>query len=156
MKYLFYGGIASLLAWFDLFCKKFVEQEVKPGEEIDECDGKVIIRHVHNRGFAMNMAEDKPQLVKGLSMISLGSIIAYVILIWKNSKCLCEKLAASFVLAGGISNIHERFKKGYVVDYLGFKTKWKKFNRITFNLGDMFIFLGGIILIIKEFKRGKH
>ncbi len=150
-----YGVISALLAWFDLYVKQFVEKEVVRGEEQEECDGRVVIRHVHNPGFALNMAEEKPLLVKWLSAVSLGSIIGYVTVTWKKSSCVCEKLAASLVLAGGISNTYERFKKGYVVDYIGFKTKWQKFNRLTFNLGDFYIFLGGFILMMKAVVKGK-
>ena len=156
MKSFIYGSISALLAIFDLYVKNFVEKEVPIGEEQEECGGRVLIRHVHNRGFALNQAEDYPKLIKCVSAGALGSIFAYVIYIWKHGKCACEKLAASFVLAGGISNTYERFKKGYVVDYFGFKTKWEQFNRITFNLGDMFLFAGGIILILKDISKGKH
>ena len=156
MKSFIYGSISALLACVDLYVKSFVEKEVPIGEEQEECGGRVLIRHVHNRGFALNQAEDYPKLIKCVSAGALGSIFAYVVYIWKHRKCVCEKLAASLVLAGGISNTYERFKKGYVVDYFGFKTKWEKFNRITFNLGDMFLFAGGIILILKDISKGKH
>lgn len=156
MKSFIYGSISALLASFDLYVKNFVEKEVPLGEEQEECGGRVLIRHVRNRGFALNQAEDHPKLIKCVSAGALGGIWAYVICIWKHGGCACEKLAASLVLAGGISNTYERFKKGYVVDYFGFKTKWEKFNRITFNLGDMFLFAGGIILILKDISKGKH
>ena len=149
MKHMIYGAISALLAWFDLYVKKFVEENVSLKEEESVCDGRVVIRHVHNRGFALNVAEEKRLLVKVLSIVSLGSIVGYATYIWEKSSCIGEKLAASLVLAGGISNVYERFKKGYVVDYIAFKTKWKKFNRLTFNLGDFFIFLGGFVLLIR-------
>lgn len=152
MKCLIYSGISALLAWFDLYVKKFVEKEVELGEEQEECNGRIVIRHVHNCGFAFNLSEKNPKLVKVLSAVSISGITGYVLSIWSKKSCVCEKLAASLVLAGGISNIYERFKKGYVVDYFGFKTKWEKFNKITFNLGDMFIFIGGIVLIWKDIK----
>lgn len=156
MKSFIYGSISALLACVDLYVKSFVEKEVPIGEEQEECGGRVLIRHVHNRGFALNQAEDYPKLIKCVSAGALASIAAFVLCVWKRSICVCEKLAASLVLAGGISNTYERFKKGYVVDYFGFKTKWEKFNRITFNLGDMFLFAGGIILILKDISKGKH
>ena len=154
MKSVIYGVVSALFAWLDLYVKQFVEKEFSRGEEQEECNGRIVIRHVHNQGFALNIAEGKA-LVKWLSAVSLGSIAVYVSAIWKKSFCICEKLAASLVLAGGISNTYERFKKGYVVDYIGFKTKWQKFNRLTFNLGDFYIFLGGFILIMKAVVKGK-
>ena len=143
------GMISALLAGFDLYVKKFVEKEVARGEEQEECGGRVVIRHVHNQGFALDMVDKYPKVVKWVSLGALSSIAAYALLIWKQSASIVEKLAAALVVAGGISNTYERFKKGYVVDYIAFKTKWKKFNRVTFNLGDFYIFLGGFVWIIK-------
>ena len=156
MKSFIYGGISALLAWFDLYVKKFVEETVEDKEEEPVCKDKVVIRKVYNKGFAFNKADNHPNLVKFVSAGALGSIAAYVFYVWKHSVCMCEKLAAALVLAGGISNTYERFKKGYVVDYFSFKTKWEKFDRITFNLGDMFIFAGSIILIWKEIMKGNR
>ena len=149
MKSMIYGLISALLAWFDLYVKKFVEDNVDHKEEELVCKDRIVIRKVYNEGFALNKAEDHPKLVKTVSVGALSSIAVYSLLIWKRSVCTCEKLAAALVLAGGFSNTYERLKKGRVVDYFSFKTKWKKFNRLTFNLGDFYIFLGGFILMIR-------
>ncbi len=155
MKNIIYGVISVLLAGFDLYVKKFVDDNIDHKEEELVCKDKVVIRKVHNKGFALNKADNRPKLVKIVSAGALSSIAVCVFYTWKHSMDLCEKLAGALVLAGGISNTYERFKKGYVVDYFSFKTKWKKFNRVTFNLGDMFIFVGGIIWICKVLMKGK-
>ena len=38
-------------------------------------------------------------------------------------------------------------KRKYVVDYFSFHTKCRKLERVVFNLEDMFIFLGGFLVI---------
>lgn len=156
MRHIFYGMVTALLAWFDLYVKRFVEKEVKDGEEELVCKDKVVIRKVYNKGFALNTLEEKPAVVKWISLGVCGIIAGYVCNVWKTSTCFVKNIAASLVLAGGISNTYERIKKSYVVDYFGFRTKNKKFNRVTFNLGDMFIFLGGIVLMISELIKEKH
>ena len=40
--------------------------------------------------------------------------------------------------------------RGKVVDYLGFRTKWKKITKITYNLGDLAIFLGAFLVGLGE------
>ena len=59
-----------------------------------------------------------------------------------------EKLSFSLVLGGAISNVYDRFVRKYVVDYVGFRSKWKKISDITFNLGDFGIFAGALGIIL--------
>ena len=156
MRRIFYGMVTALLAGIDLYVKKFVEKEVNAGEEELVCKERVVIRKVYNKGFAFNALDNKPCIVKWISLGVCGMIAGYVLNVWKTSTCLIKNTAAALVLAGGISNTYERVKKSYVVDYFSFRTKNEKFNRVTFNLGDMFIFLGGIVLTIAEFIKEKH
>ena len=156
MRRVFYGIITALLAGVDLYVKQFVEKEVTDGEEELVCKDKVVIRKVYNKGFAFHTLEEKSSTVKWISLGVCGMIAGYVLRVWKTSSCIIKNTAAALVLAGGISNTYERVKKSYVVDYFGFRTKNKKFNRVTFNLGDMFIFLGGIVLMIAELIKEKH
>ena len=51
--------------------------------------------------------------------------------------------ALTLVLAGGASNLYDRLKRGYVVDY--FSIQWKKLKKVVFNLGDIFIFAGSAL-----------
>ena len=51
---------------------------------------------------------------------------------------------------GAWSNIFDRIVRGKVVDYLGFRTKWKKITKITYNLGDLAIFLGAFLVGLGE------
>ena len=59
-----------------------------------------------------------------------------------------EKIGACLVLGGGISNLYDRLKRGYVVDY--FSIRFKKLKKIVFNLGDICIFLGAGILLAAQ------
>lgn len=51
-------------------------------------------------------------------------------------------------MGGALSNVYDRVVRKKVVDYFGFKTKWKKFSNITFNLGDLFIFAGTLLYMV--------
>ena len=55
-----------------------------------------------------------------------------------------EKLALTLTLAGGVSNLYDRMKRGYVVDYFSFQ--WKALKKVVFNLGDLFIFAGAFLM----------
>ena len=65
---------------------------------------------------------------------------------------IAEKLALTLVLAGGLSNLLDRMKRGYVVDY--FSIQWKALKRVVFNLADIFILLGSGILVAVQVVSG--
>lgn len=145
-----YGIVTAALAGTDLCCKSYVEKNVKKGEEKSVLKDKVSIRKVYNEGMAFNLAEKYPNAVKVLSGVVCGVVGIYAVFEWFKGACVWKKIGTSMTLAGAISNTYDRFVRKHVVDYFGFNTKWKKFNRITFNLGDLFIFLGSLIWFAAE------
>ena len=55
-----------------------------------------------------------------------------------------KKRMPTLTLAGGVSNLYDRMKRGYVVDYFSFQ--WKALKTVVFNLGDLFIFAGAFLM----------
>ena len=49
-------------------------------------------------------------------------------------------------MAGGVSNLYDRMRRGHVVDYLCLR--WKALKKVVFNLGDLFILAGSVLLIL--------
>lgn len=148
-----FGVITAILAATDLWCKSYVEKNIQKGKEMSVLKQKISIRKVYNKGMALNLGEKHPQAVKILSGIVCGLFGIFSIQEWWKGRCIFRKLAASVVLAGAISNTYDRFVRNQVVDYFGFNTKNKKMSRITFNLGDMYIFVGSIVLLLSEIFR---
>ena len=61
--------------------------------------------------------------------------------------------------AGAWSNTFDRWIRGYVIDYVGFKTRWEKITRITYNLGDFFRAAGAVLMMLSSvfhFKKRKN
>lgn len=145
-----FGTITAILAAADLWCKSYVEKNLQKGKERLVFKKKISIRKVYNKGMAFNVGEKFPKIVKYLSGIVCGLSGVFSVQEWLKGCCIFRKLAASFVLAGAISNTYDRFTRNQVVDYFGFNTKNKKIRNITFNLGDMFIFTGSIVLFVTE------
>lgn len=50
--------------------------------------------------------------------------------------------------SGALSNLTERLARGYVVDY--FSIQRGRLKNVVLNLGDVYIFVGGTILLLKE------
>ena len=78
----------------------------------------------------------------GVSLLLSAVAGAWAYVIGKKGRVL-EKTALTLVLAGGASNLYDRLKRGYVVDY--FSIQWKKLKKVVFNLGDIFIFAGSAL-----------
>ncbi len=56
-----------------------------------------------------------------------------------------EKLGLSLITGGAFSNLADRWKHGYVVDYLQFSLR--PIRRLVFNLGDLFVILGAVMTL---------
>lgn len=55
-----------------------------------------------------------------------------------------KKLATSFIIAGAMGNMFDRFLRGYVIDMIDLRAIWQ----YIFNVADMYIHIGLYILII--------
>ena len=106
------------------------------------------IRRVHNSGFLMNLLDDEPKLVQKLSFAVTMFFAFYQMFLLNSKRCTASKISGALMLGGAISNLYDRVARGYVVDYVNIKTKWKKVGSIVFNIADVCIFLGGIGLML--------
>ncbi len=150
MVYIILILLTALLCCGDLYFKSWIEKHFRKGDREKLGRGVVELRRVHNKGFAMNLCEKKPKFVSILSVIVCVIVGIGTFFVWQKEKCPVKRIAAAFVLAGAISNTYDRMKREYVVDYIGFKTKCQKLNRITFNLADFFIFVGAVSYAFAE------
>lgn len=144
---------AVVLFAIDYVCKYLVDKKIKENEEISIFKDKLILRKCYNHGLALNTLADKPKLVLFLSSTALGMFLSmYLPEIFKK-KNLFVKIGSALVLGGAMSNLFEHFRKGIVVDYLSFNSSKEKVRSIVFNLADVFIALGGVILVAAELCR---
>ena len=95
------------------------------------------------------MAECKRILVKGKITAIFTLIITIIYLILNKIGQKLTIILLTTILFGAISNILDRFSYGYVVDYL----ELKYFT--VFNLADMMISGGVIVLLLNNLKGGK-
>lgn len=148
-------GILIFLPLMDLGIKHVVEKRIGEKEEKPVCGGRILLRYVRNEGMALNFLERYPSLVKWLSALTVIPLAGYFVYLLGEKKRGFEKVGLSLVLGGAISNLYDRFVRRYVVDYLGFRSKRKNIERITYNLGDMGIFAGALGMVVATFFRRK-
>ena len=142
--------LIGTLCGIDLYLKSYIETHYKEGEEKKILGDTISVRKVHNKGMALNKGEEHPKRVRMLSGIVTALLVLYYVFLFRKKGGWMRKKGIALAIAGGVSNTYDRFVRKYVVDYFGFCTEWKKFEKITFNLGDMFIFLGSILVVISE------
>lgn len=114
-------------------------------------ESKILINNLLNFNFVPNykIAFSLPVSGPWLSVLIGGVIIAifyYLFLNYKNLKNL-EFISFFGILLGAISNLVDRLKYGFVIDYLDLR--WFT----IFNLADAMISIGSIILFISLLKK---
>lgn len=149
--------ITLILALADIVLKSSVEESLTTKEERTAFKDKVIIRKVYNKGFSLNVMEDKPEVVKYTSVYVAVLMTIYQMITLLKKGHPIKKLGLSIMSAGAWSNTFDRWFRGYVIDYIALPAKNEKLKKLTFNLADIFLVAGGLIVffasivsIIKE------
>lgn len=131
----------------DYIIKKWAEKNLKGKrrQPIGKTGCSLIL--IHNKGFAGSKMKDRPQVVKAVHTAMLVSFgfLCVILGYFKKGNGLTA-FGISLILGGGASNLYDRFKKGYVTDYLGLPVAKK----LVFNFSDLCIFAGALIVMMKE------
>ncbi len=138
MRYLLAAaGIFGLDAWL----KQRMDKTLKSGEEKPVLKGRVILRKYYNKGAALDALDRWPGLVRALSAIVFSILCIFGLAFGKKQRG-GFRLGLSMVIGGGASNLWDRWRRGHVVDYFSFQSRFPRVRRVVFNLSDMCIFLG--------------
>ena len=101
------------------------------------------LTYVENTGAAWSLFDENKYMVLFLSAIIIIGIIWYIF----NEKPtrIFSKAAYSFILGGALGNFVNRLFCGYVIDFIDVKIFG--YNYPIFNMADIFIVLGGMLLV---------
>jgi signal peptidase II len=105
---------------------------------------------IWNRGIAFGFFSFETNLYYNLISFLIGAIILLIIIISKKSKGV-EKISFLMIIGGALGNLFDRFYYKSVIDFIDFS--FQNFHWFIFNVSDIFISLGVIILILLEFKK---
>ena len=104
---------------------------------------------VFNTGISYGLFSGGGDFQKWI-LISLSIlIIIFLLSLIRNESTILSKLSISLIIGGALGNVLDRFTYGAVVDFISLHVKG--FSWYIFNIADIFISLGVIILIILEF-----
>lgn len=144
------GCITLILGIFfgDLWIKNRIEAMDEDSFPKKKLQGKIELRRYHNTGAMLNLGAAKQTAVKAAAIgLTLLLTIVFIGSLGQHGKKTL-RTGLALLLGGSFSNIYDRMKRGYVVDYFGFPVKWKWLRKIVFNLSDFCIMIGALLMAI--------
>lgn len=141
-KIICFAAIIVLIAT-DQMVKLVVQKEIALGQERDFMPGFINLKYILNDGAAFSLFQKQQFFLSFFAItVSMGGIIWLLF-----TTTITRSLALSFIIAGTIGNLTDRFlHDGGVVDFLA----WQLFPPYTiFNTADIFITVGIIIMILQ-------
>lgn len=141
MLYLFIIIAAIAL---DMFSKHLAVTHLMPIDTLPVIQHVFHLTYVENTGAAFSMLADKRLVLIVFTSVFLVLLIAYLIRsVRKNKKFLWSNFALSLIVAGGIANLIDRIRLGYVIDMFDFRL----IHFAVFNVADVFVTVGTILLL---------
>ncbi|MCY1670632.1 signal peptidase II [Novosphingobium sp. SL115] len=112
------------------------------------------LRYAENYGVSFGMFT-ATSLEMRYGLIVVTALIALGVGIWMLRETARGDIAGlALVLGGAVGNIYDRLAYGYVIDYADLHIgEWRPFQ--IFNLADVAITFGVLILLARSFKSGK-
>jgi len=110
---------------------------------------------VWNTGIGFGLLSSNSDLVYNLITIIIGAIMIFLIYLIVKSNFL-DKTLFSLVMGGALGNFYDRLVYFAVPDFIDIH--YQNFHWFTFNIADIFITIGIIMLISKDLflKNGKN
>ena len=106
------------------------------------------LTYVQNTGAAFGIGSNSTSMFVAVNIVIIG-LITYFIFSKKDEINRPILIALHLIVAGGISNLIDRITRGFVVDYIDISPLIKY---PVFNLADIFIVVGCIIIAISLIK----
>ena len=141
MKRFIYPSIAVLVIALDQFTKYLVRANMQPDDRIPVIGNWMSIYYVQNTGTAFSLFRDNRFVTIFLTTALIIFCIIFIIKEAREGQRLIPVLF-TFVAAGGISNMIDRFTLGFVTDMISCGSF------AVFNVADIGITCGCILTMI--------
>jgi signal peptidase II len=154
--------LAAAIVALDQISKAWVVAEVPLGARVASWGGILHLTHTRNSGAAFGFLRDRSFELGGfaisgvqvLGMVSLA--VAVALAVWlARSRTLTRfsRLALGAIMGGAIGNGIDRWRLGYVTDFLHAQRGW--FDFPVFNVADIGISVGATALLLATFVGGR-
>lgn len=138
-----------ILVLLDQVSKVFMQNFLEYGNSVAILDGVFHLTYVENRGAAFGLFENMRVF---FIIVAVIVTIVGLVYIHKSETSKLAKISICLIIAGAIGNLIDRVKMGYVVDFFDFRFIWN----YVFNIADVFVVIGTLLLCIYLLKSGKE
>lgn len=135
--------IVSVVA--DQITKYLVVANMELHESIDVIPGVFRFTYIHNDGAAFGSLDNARWIFMILSTVAIVAILGY--LFWKKPQDKLLLSALILVSSGGIGNMIDRIRLGYVIDFIDF-CAFPKIWMWIFNVADICVCVGAGLLAL--------
>lgn len=132
-----FGGIL-----LDQITKLLAVRYLEPLGTLPLWKGVLHLTYVENTGAAFGMMKDSRWVFLLLSTVAILGIAVYLFLGY--ARGALATVAFSLIVSGGVGNMIDRLRLGYVVDFIDFRL----INFAVFNGADSFVCIGAGLLIL--------
>lgn len=136
------GLYAILIILSDQFTKYIALKNLLPGESFPLIKSIFHLTLVFNKGGAFGILVDATAFFIFISILVIAAILIFI---FRKKPEHTIRLAMVFIMAGAFSNLIDRLRFGWVVDFIDFRV-WP-----VFNMADSAITIGTFWLCIQYF-----
>ena len=102
---------------------------------------------IWNTGIGFGFFKSNSEFIYNLTTTLIGFVLIFIIYLIIKSK-LFDKILFSLILGGALGNFYDRLIYFAVPDFID--VHYERFHWFTFNIADIFITIGIILLVIKD------
>ena len=135
-----FAALAAGLLVLDQWLKLWITANLPLGESMPFMPGFVELLTVHNYGAAWSSFSGQRFLLLGVTSVIIAAVV--ILLARRIVRHPLGVAACSLIVSGGIGNLIDRFRLGYVVDMFHFEF-WPSYP--VFNIADICVVCGAIL-----------
>ena len=139
-------GIAATVFVLDQLAKAWLVSFLSPGEQVQVIGDYVRLIHSKNTGALFGLFHDQALF---FAIVSVGVVGAIVWFHHASGRNTLLSVALGLLLGGALGNMADRFRIGYVVDFVDVGIGNLRF--YTFNIADSAISLAILLLLLSAF-----
>jgi len=136
--------IMAVIIVLDQLSKKYVIEELKGKGSLIIIDNILQLTYKENSGTILGFLNNQKLFILFVGVIIITLVFAVLIRLPDAKKYNAANILLSFILAGALANLLDRFNYGYVIDYIYFIG----IDFPIFNLADFFILIGCLVIIL--------
>lgn len=130
----------------DQLTKYLVVHNIKNSGSLTIIKNVLRITYVENRGAAFGILQEQMWFFILITVVTL-SVLFYMLIRNYKHMSLWVIISLSMVIGGTIGNFIDRWRLGYVVDFISLRF-FNRYDFAVFNVADMLIVVGGIMIMI--------